>query len=217
VLLGLHFLLWMQSLFMISVALSTTIVVTYPAVIAVLERVLLREKLSAQQLAGIILGTAGVAVLVRPSLQNESFVGIALAGAASLLAAGYFMLGRIARRGGEDLFSYVLPAYLMGATTVLLASLFRGVSLLPTTAWTWFFLLLLAIIPMLGGHTVMNYLLGIEKASFVSSIAIGEPVGATILSYFTLHQSITGEAIAGMMITLAGMLLVIVGRGESRN
>jgi len=113
VLLGLHFLLWMQSLFMISVALSTTIVVTYPAVIAVLERVLLKEKLSAQQLAGIILGTAGVAVLVRPSLQNESFAGIALAGVASLLAAGYFMLGRIARRGEEDLLSYVLPAYLM--------------------------------------------------------------------------------------------------------
>jgi len=113
VLLGLHFLLWMQSLFMISVSLSTTIVVTYPAVIAVLERVFLKEELSAQQLAGIILGTAGVAVLVRPSLQNESFVGIALAGAASLLAAGYFMLGRISRRGGEDLFSYVLPAYLM--------------------------------------------------------------------------------------------------------
>lgn len=214
--LGLHFLLWMQSLFLIPVALSTTIVVTYPAIIAILEAVILKERISSRQTAGMLTAFFGVIFMVRPSLSSGGniAVGIALAGIASFLAAGYFFLGRIARKGGTGLSQYTLPTYLTAALTVFIAGAVERVSILPDNALSWVYLVLLAVVPMIGGHTVMNYLLSREKASFVSSIALGEPLGATLLSYIILKQNVGEGTIIGMLITIAGLFLLIAERAS---
>ncbi|PNV81785.1 MAG: EamA/RhaT family transporter [Fervidicoccus sp.] len=214
ILLGMHFLLWMESLFLISVALSTTIVVTYPAIILLMEVAFLRERVMTKQIVGMLMAFIGVLLTVRPTFISgmRGIEGIALAGIASFFAGGYFFLGRIARKRGTELSQYVLPTYLTAAFIVFIAGLLWRVPILPFNLNSWIFLVALAIIPMIGGHTVMNYLLSVEKASFVTSIALGEPFGATLLSYIILDQKVEEETIFGMVLTIAGLLLLLTER-----
>ncbi|MEM3253512.1 MAG: DMT family transporter [Fervidicoccaceae archaeon] len=215
--LGLHFLLWMTSLFLIPVSLSTTIVVTYPAVIAVMERVFLRELLRLREIIGMLIAFSGIVIMMDPFLSPFNFQlieGSLLSGTASVMAAGYFFLGRIARKKNVSLSSYTVPTYLFASATVFIIGKMYGISFFSVGEKSWEYLLLLAIIPMIGGHTVMNYLLKMEKASIVSSIALGEPVGATILSYFIVNQNITYPIAAGMFVAIVGMAFLLTSRAK---
>jgi len=218
--LGFHFLLWMESLFLIPVALSTTIVVTYPGITAILEKFVLKESMGKRRVFGMVVALAGVSIMLYSpqnfNIKEDIYTGSLFSAFASFLAAGYFFLGRIARSRGEGLSQYAITTYLTAAISVFSIGFLKGVSFLSVPPEGWIFLLLLAIVPMIGGHTVMNYLLVEEKASFVSSIALGEPLGATLLSYFILGQRISGYMLIGMVLTIVGMFLIIGERAFSK-
>ncbi|MEM3142895.1 MAG: EamA family transporter, partial [Zestosphaera sp.] len=67
---------------------------------------------------------------------------------------------------------------------------------------------------MLGGHTVINYLLKRMKSYVVTSIALGEPPGATLLAALILGQQIQAETILGMALALVGILITVYGSLE---
>lgn len=56
---------------------------------------------------------------------------------------------------------------------------------------------------MLGGHTLMNYLLKYVKTSTVTAVALGEPIGAGILAYM-----IFGETVDLYKLTLASIIMI---------
>lgn len=209
VLLGIHFLVWMESLFLIPVALSTTVVVTYPLINALAEGIYYRV-IRRGEVAGLILAFIGVFIATRPQ-TDAHFVGagVTLATIGALCAAGYFHLGRVSRSRGASLTTYTTTAYAAASTTIGLYSLFTKTSLLPTTTSSWIYILLLALIPMLGGHTTMNYLLKRMKSYVVTSIALGEPPGATLLASALLKQPIHVETVLGMMLALSGVAMTV--------
>ncbi|MEM1619873.1 MAG: DMT family transporter [Fervidicoccaceae archaeon] len=217
-LLGLHFLTWMRSLFLIPVALSTSIVVWYPAISALIDRALLSERLERRQLAGLGIAGLGTLLLLAPLLSlgssREQLEGAALAALGAALAAGYFSLGRAARVGGESLWSYATTAYLSASATLLLYSAASGESLTPPES-SWPFLLALAAVPMFGGHTVMNYLLKHARTVSVTSIALGEPAGASLLALIALGQAPPRTAALGVPLTALGLALVVGAERKS--
>ncbi|MFN3268797.1 MAG: DMT family transporter, partial [Zestosphaera sp.] len=181
VLLGFHFLTWMESLFLIPVALSTTVVVTYPLINAFFEGIA-HKTLRRVEILGLTLAFIGVVIATQPQLSSESGVlGVFLAFIGSLCAAGYFYLGRSSRKSGMPLTSYTIIAYTAASLTLLIYALVTKSTLLPASTNSWVYVFLLAIIPMLGGHTIINYLLKKMKSYVVTSVALGEPPGATLL------------------------------------
>ena len=72
---------------------------------------------------------------------------------------------------------------------------------LPFVATMW--LLLLAIVPQLLGHSTFNWALRYFPASLVSITLLGEPIGSTILAYILLKESPTPLKIAGAVLILA--------------
>jgi len=209
VLLGLHFLTWMESLFLIPVALSTTVVVTYPLINALFEGIT-HKSLRSAEILGLALAFAGVLTATRPQLGSEAGVqGISLAFVGSLCAAGYFYLGRTSRKAGMPLTDYAIIAYTSASLTLLTYALITNSNILPTTTISWAYVFLLAVIPMLGGHTVMNYLLKRMKSYVVTSIALGEPPGATLLATLILGQQVQAETLGGMALALVGILITV--------
>jgi len=214
VLLGLHFLTWMESLFLIPVALSTTVVVTYPLINAFFEGIA-HKTLRRIEILGLALAFSGVVMATKPQLGSEAGVsGVSLAFIGSLCAAGYFYLGRSSRKAGMSLTNYTIVAYTSASLTLLIYALVSKSTLLPASTTSWAYVTLLALIPMLGGHTVINYLLKRMKSYVVTSIALGEPPGATLLAALILGQQIQAETILGMALALVGILITVYGSLE---
>lgn len=215
--LAFHFILWMGSLFRIPIAISVTIVVAYPLHLALVEIVLEKERKILTSLVGLLLGFLGIVVLFREAYVYAKLdaLGVAQSFIASILAAVYFYIGRLLRRT-INLYSYSFHVYAVASIIVLLyASIVReDVFVYLPKSWIWF--LLLAIIPMLGGHTVMNYLLKFYRSSSVTSIALAEPVVASILAAILFREVIEMLHIVCLAIIMLGIAISLLSEFKNR-
>jgi len=210
-LLAVHFLTWMESLFHVPVAVSTTIVVAYPLYNVVVDKFLLGEKIARVQYLGFAMGFTSLTLFLQPGFTRVySLYGVFLALASSLAAAGYFSLGRLVRRS-SGLLEYAVPAYSTASISTLIYILVINGNIYAYSIKTYAYFALLALIPMIGGHTVMNYLLKYMRASSVTAIALGEPVGASILAYILLNQVVSLREAVFMGITLFSISLILFG------
>ena len=71
----------------------------------------------------------------------------------------------------------------------------------------YFWMLLLAIVPQLLGHSTFNWALRYLSATYVSITLLGEPIGSAILAYFFLKEVPTGLMIFGAILILLGIFI----------
>ncbi len=204
--LAIHFSSWMQSLFYASVAVSTTIVCTHAIFSAVFSS-LFGERPKPSQVIGVVIAIVGVYFLsgADPSSKPEGII-LALVGA---LAGGvYFTLGRFSR-SKIDFESYVLFTYATAALVSFAISYLIKLSLFGYPLKTWIFFVLLAAIPMMLGHTLINYLLRRMKVVPVTASIIGEAVGAAFLAWIVLGQTLDAKAYLSMILVLFGIGIAV--------
>lgn len=209
ILLAVHFLLWMESLFLIPIAVSTTVVVTYPLFSLLIDHFIFKESIGTFQALGLIAGFIGVLLFLHPQvLTGYEYHGVLLAFGGALGATGYFSIGRFVRRK-TDVLSYTMFTYASASISLLAYALLRNENIWTYPPQTYIFFLLLAILPMIGGHTLINYLLRYMKTSVATSIALGEPIGASLLAHFFLQQQIDGPQALVMTLILSSIALTI--------
>ncbi len=204
--LAIHFSSWMQSLFYASVAVSTTIVCTHAIFSAVFSS-LFGERPKLSQVIGVVIAIVGVYFLsgADPSSKPEGII-LALVGA---LAGGvYFTLGRFSR-SKIDFESYVLFTYATAALVSFAISYLIKLPLFGYPLKTWIFFVLLAAIPMMLGHTLINYLLRRMKVVPVTASIIGEAVGAAFLAWIVLGQALDAKAYLSMILVLFGIGIAV--------
>jgi drug/metabolite transporter (DMT)-like permease len=68
----------------------------------------------------------------------------------------------------------------------------------------------LAIIPMILGHTLLNYALGYVSAPVVATTVLGEPIGSALLAWLILGEVPPILVGLGGVVVLAGIGLVVV-------
>jgi drug/metabolite transporter (DMT)-like permease len=68
---------------------------------------------------------------------------------------------------------------------------------------------MIALIPMIFGHTLYNWCLRWISAPVVSISLLGEPIGASILAYIFLNENPTMTTIVGGAITLVGIVICV--------
>jgi drug/metabolite transporter (DMT)-like permease len=204
--LAMHFVLWMESLFRILVAISTTIVIAYPLHLTLIELIIGKERANIISIAGLVMGFLGIMLLFWEAFVNRELdtLGILESFIASILAAIYFYIGRLARRR-IDVYTYSLYVYTVASLVVLCYSFIVKDNVFKYVEKSWIWFLLLALIPMLGGHTVMNYMLKFYRSSVVTSIAFVEPIIASILAAFVLGEVISLRQLVCLAIVLTGV------------
>ncbi len=214
--LAVHFATWMESLFLLSVAVSVTLVVTYPLVTALIEHFILKEKIKIIQWIGITIAFIGVSTLSFSTIINDDSVsyasnnvlGVVLALVGALTAAIYFVIGRIIRQK-TSMITYTSITYTSASIVLLLTSISLRYNLVEYDTSTWLYFVLLAVVPMLGGHSVLNYLLKYIKASIITATVLGEPVGASILAAIILGEILPIQSYICIAITLIGIFIVL--------
>ena len=210
IVLGLHFAVWVTSLFYTTVSNSTILVATQPVFVLAMEAIFLKEKLPVRSIAGIIVALIGTAIISGGdiNLGREYIYGDFLAVAGAVFAGIYLFIGRQLRPRMDNL-SYIFPVYTIAAITLLIINLFQGENIIDFPAKTWVFFLLLAIVPTVVGHSLYNWLLKYVSAHLVATTILGEPIGATVLAIFFFSQIPGWATVIGGTLILSGIFIVL--------
>jgi drug/metabolite transporter (DMT)-like permease len=75
----------------------------------------------------------------------------------------------------------------------------------PPSTYVW--LLLLAFVPQLVGHSTYNWALRYLPVAFVAVITLGEPIGSTFLAFMILQETPSFLQIVGGILILAGIYI----------
>jgi len=205
-LLAVHWVMWFESLRYTSVASSTVLVSLQPLFSIFFGVLLLKEKISKQGIAGVILAIAGSAVIGWGDFQvsGAAFWGDVL----SFLSAGvislHFLFGQILRKE-LDVLPYTVVCY--SASTLCLAAyaLISGQPFTGYSGQTWLCFSGLALFATVGGQCVFNLLLKYLPATAVTMGILGEPVGTVILAFLIFGEGIGLQQGVGMAFILGGL------------
>ena len=227
--LALHFATWISSLEYTTVASSVVLVTTTPLWVALLSPLILHEANGKTVLIGMLLALVGGGIVgisdsctwqnglacppLSSFLHGTAFFGDFLAVFGAWMAAGYILIGR-RLRAKMSLIPYIFVVYGMAAIVLLAILGVSGERAFVYLPLTYLWLLLLAIVPQLLGHSTFNWALRYLPASLVSITLLGEPIGSTILAYLILKESPTPLKIAGAIMILAGIYVASAMGGE---
>lgn len=208
--LALHFAFWIASLKLTSVASSVVLVSTNPLFVGLGAWLFFKEPLRANLILGIVFSVLGSGLISAGdvALSKEALIGDGLALFGAIAASGYLLVGRKMRKG-KDLLSYIFPVYSTAALVLILLSLMANQSFFGYPPSTYLFLVLLAIVPQLIGHTTFNWALKYLPASMVAIAILGEPVGSTVLAFFVLGENVTPVKFIGGILILTGILIAL--------
>jgi drug/metabolite transporter (DMT)-like permease len=158
----------------------------------------------------IMLGFIGILLFMNPMVSVDySIYGVFLALLGSFAAAFYFGIGRFVRKD-TDLLSYTIIAYSTASVALFFYALIVKENLFFYSLETYYYFILLALLPMISGHTLINYLLKYVKTSVATSITLGEPIGSSIMAYFLLNQYLDFPKIIAMTFVLLSLAFSII-------
>lgn len=223
VFLAIHFATWISSLEYTTVASSVVFVSTSPLWVAMLAPLTIKEPVSRMVSVGMGLAlTGGMIVGLSDScnlsnagiacpplaefMAGDAFLGDFLALLGAFAAAGYFLIGRRLREK-VSLIPYVFVVYGMAAGILVVVMLSAGLTPFGYPPKIYLWLLLLALVPQLLGHSTFNWALRYLSAAYVSITLLGEPVGSAILAYFILDEVPSGLMLFGAILILVGILV----------
>jgi drug/metabolite transporter (DMT)-like permease len=214
-LLGLHFGLWIPSLWLTSVSASVVLVDTGPLWILLASPYFLGVKVTARNVASFVLAIAGVAIIARGDMlvSGRALLGDALAVGGAIACAGYLVVGK-RLRGRMPLERYLAVVYGGAALTLVAGMALLHVPPLPADGRAWLLLLALAAVPTLTGHTLVNWALAHFEAYRVNLVLLLEPVLATVWAWMFLAQAPPLHVLPGAALVLGALALEFVpGRG----
>src|SRR5690554_5931771 len=220
VMLGWHFATWTTSLEHTSVAASVTLVTTNPLWLVLILWLFMGVAPTRRTLVGVLVAVAGgiaIGLDGGSSLPGDSAMfGNLLAVAGAIFVSINMLLGRAAQRAGLSVMAYSGISYLVATLSLLPlpALLGQPYGPYPTDVFLW--ILALAVVSQLIGHTAINYSLRFLEPTLVSTFILLEPVVASLLAML-IFQEFPGAATAlGAVVLITGIWLVNSGPQSRR-
>ena len=200
-----HFAFWVAAVQRTSVITSVVLVTTQPLFVSIGGWIFLRERPSKMALIAIVIASAGAALLASGDFDDRgSLTGDLFAVIGAILASTYLVAGRRARATLSNL-SYIAVVNSIAAILLLLGVLLSGETLRGHPRDAYLFILLLAIVPQLIGHSSFTWALGFIPAVVVAIAILGEPVGATLIAATMLDEVPTLLEWVGSAVVLLGV------------
>jgi drug/metabolite transporter (DMT)-like permease len=191
---------------------------TMPLWAAILSTVVLKEKLSVQKIAGLVLGLTGLYVLLEPQISS---IGKTPAGVV-------FMLGAALSWGTGTVlmkyFKWTMPTLLLTGWQLALGSLpvvvgavaFEPALVLSALSYNALLAMLYVIaFPMLFCHWAWFTVVGIFPASVAAISTLAVPVIGVISGAFFLGESLGGREVAALALVTTALAVVLLWRGNA--
>ncbi|WP_264741186.1 DMT family transporter [Cytobacillus firmus] len=217
VFLAFHFILWFESLNYTSVASSTVLVTLQPLFAFAGTYFFFKEKFTWKAILSGFLAIAGSVIISWGDFQisGTALFGDILAIIACALVTAYLMFGQTVRKR-LSLVTYTFVVYSISTITLLFYVLIVEEPLLPYGTSDWVYFILLALVPTLLGHTLFNWSIKWLSTSTISMAILFEPVGAAVLAYYLLHESILWTQVLGGTIVIGGITLFLLDERRFR-
>jgi len=216
--LALHFGLWIWSFEFTTVASSVLLVTTLPLFVEVISYLAFGERLGRKAIIGMVIAFIGSFLIIGGDLSfdSDALLGNLLALGGGVMAGIYLLAGSRLRKR-LSLPSYAFLVYSPASLFMILAVIIFRVEMIPTDATEYLIFGLLAIGPMLAGHTIYNWALKYVSPTLISVSLLGEPVGSSILAIIFLNELPGIGAVIGGPVILIGIFIVARYSSKSEN
>lgn len=221
ILLAGHFWAWTAAIQLTTIASTAVLVSTQPIFVAGLSVYFLQERPLPRQWVGIVVAVIGAAIIGWGDfgLGPRALLGDGLALLAAMMAAAYFTIGRRLRQR-LDLWAYTGLVY--GTAALVLMGAVVAYPSVPVSDYRpqdWWVFLGLAAVPMMLGHTGINYALGYLPAYVANLASLGEPVGATLIAWVlpAIREVPQPMTFLGGTLVLGGIALGTLATGTGDN
>lgn len=209
--LAFHFGLWISSLAFTSVAASVALVTTNPLWVALLSWLFLGKKLTPKIVIGIVIAITGsILIAVAGGSSNfgsQPLLGGIMALMGSWFVSGYILLGTSAQKQGLNTRQYIAIAYPVSALCLLPLPLLFQINYFGYPLPVYIYLLLMAIVSQIIGHTCFNWALTQLSPTTVSLTVLFEPVTSSLLAWWLFTEIPTISISIGVIILLLGVFL----------
>lgn len=208
--LGLHFLLWMESLRYTTVASSTMILALEPILVMLGSFWIFKHRTSRASIIGVGIAIIGVIMIGWGdfALSEQALYGDLLSALGTVAVVIHLLLGQDLRRRVTS-FVYNFAVFLVAGLCLAFYNWGAGYSFIDYPAREWFIFVLMAVIPTVLGHMLFNWLLKYVNATTISMSILGEPVGASILAWVMLGEIMTPLQIIACILLLFGVWLFL--------
>jgi drug/metabolite transporter (DMT)-like permease len=214
---------------MTNVISSVVLVTTTPIWVSLISFFIFQERLNKLFYLGLVIAMTGVVIISagegysfmacmdaapsNPCLTSSNLGGNLLALTGAICAAGYILCGKMVRIKLDNL-SYIFSVYLIASVVLITAALLftseKIMILRPEFGWV----VLVAVIPQLIGHSLINWSLGHLPASYVSLSLLGEPVGSALLALVFLREQPSTLQFTGAFVIMLGLFIATKPVGE---
>ncbi len=208
-----HFVLWVTSLRYTSISSSTVLVTTNPIFVGIFSYLLFKEKQSKELIFAIMLSIGGSFIIASADghlfgtvIDSKALLGDILALLGAVCVSGYLMVGYKLRQV-VPILPYVTLVYGFSAVFALLLALITHQHFTGYRTNSYIYMILLAVVPQIFGHTSFNWLLEHLKATAVAITILGEPIGASILAYLFFSEVVGWMQLIGIIMIFAAILI----------
>lgn len=211
-LVGLHFVLFISAVKDTTILNATVLVNTSPIFAVLISSFLFKVKPSKLAVVGLITSFLGICLITYGDTFYALKIGLIgdLEAILAALAEGFYLNYGRDLRVKLPLLSMVIPIYLVAAVFVGAFSTLTGVSpTLPNQLYLITFLIGLGILPTALGHTFYFSSLSNLKSFETATLALLEPIGATLLGIVIFDEIPLMGFVFGAFLVLSGVVLVV--------
>lgn len=218
--LAVHFAAWIASLEFTSVLISVVLVSSSPLWVALLELVFLRARPNRLVLVGLFVAIGGGVMIgvgggdSRLSPGSDPLLGGLLALLGAVAVAVYFVIGR-KLRAQLDLLPYIWLVYTCAAVVLLATIAVTGQPVAGYSPDAYLWVVALALVPQLIGHSSLNYALKYLSATYVAIITQTEPVASAVAAFIIFNERPLPLQIVGSIGIIAGVMVASVGQNDA--
>ncbi len=182
------------------------------------------EKPKVRAIVGLVLGFAGVALMIGPGELSAQIGELHPLGLIALpTAALLWSIGSVYAKSADLPKSALMTTsveMLIGSAGLFIFGAVQGewarFSVANTLPTSWIGLVYLAIVGSLGGFVAYAYLLQNAPISLISTYAYVNPVIALLLGAAIAQESLDGRTILAAVVILGAVILITTGRGKSK-
>lgn len=218
-LLGLHFIFFVLAVKDTTILNATVLVNTAPIFSMIISSFLFKLKPSHVALLGLCISFLGICVIAyaTPSAGDVTHFSPTLKGnleavLAAVVESFYLNYGRKVR-GQMNVLSIMIPIYLLAAVFVGILSVpVTATFSLPSNVGIILAVVGLGVLPTAVAHTLYFSSLSDMKSFETASMALLEPIGASVLAVFLFQEVPSLPFVFGAVLVLTGVFFVIRGK-----
>ena len=215
--LGFHFTCFFVSLDYTTIASTTVLVDTEVFFVALLGWLFAKEKITVHGITGILLAFAGSIIIAMGDAGKSPnmILGDIIALVGAVFIAIHVRMGKLCRTNISTTV-YTTIIYFFAALCMGVEMLIKGIPFTGYDGYNYLLALGLTVFCTFLGHSIFNWGLKYEKATFISMAKLLEPVFASVMGIVLFKEMVAGRTVMGCLLVIAGIIYYIL-KGNQEN